>query len=68
MEVSSLLNVTYVSCILHNVCELQKNEYLPFWNENEVVPEVVADEIDEDNNLPHDDNDIRVTLADYSTA
>ena len=67
MEVSSLLNVTYASCILHNVCELQKNEYL-LWNENEVVPEVVADEIDEDNNLPHDDNDIRVTLADYSTA
>ena len=67
MEVSSLVNVTYASCILHNVCELQKNEYLPFWNENEVVPEVVADEIDEDN-LPHDANDIRETLANYFTS
>ena len=45
MEVSSLVNVTYASCILHNVCELQKNDYLAFWDqENEVIQEVVADE------------------------
>lgn len=65
MEVSSLVNVTFASCILHNVCELQKNDYLPFWEENEVVQEVVADEIDEDNVLPHDPHHIRDTLTNY---
>ncbi len=66
MEVSSLVNVTYASCILHNVCELQKNDYLAFWDrENEVIQEVVADEIDQDNVLPHDAHDIRDALTNY---
>ena len=59
------MNVTYASCILHNVCELQKNDYLPLRGENEIAQEVVADEIDEDNVLPHDTHDIRDILADY---
>ena len=63
MEVSSLVNVTYASCILHNVCELQKNDFLPFWAENEVTQVVIADEIDEDNVLKHDPHDIRDTLT-----
>ena len=65
MEVSSLVNVTYAFCILHNVCELQKIYYLPFWNEHEVVPEFAADELNEDNVLQHDAHDIRKTLANY---
>ena len=65
MEVSTLVNVTYASCILHNVCELQKNDYLPCWEENEVVQEV-AEEID-DNVLP-DAHNIRETLANYFSA
>ena len=65
MEVSSLVNVMYASCILHNVCELQKNEYLAFWKNDEGVPEVVADGLDEENVLPQDAHDIRDTLTNY---
>ena len=54
MEVSSLVNVIYAFC----TCELQKNEYLPFWNENEVVPEVVADELDEANMVKYIENNL----------
>jgi hypothetical protein len=35
MEVSTLVSVTHASCILHNLCELQKNDFLPLWRENE---------------------------------
>jgi hypothetical protein len=64
MEVSKLVNVTYASCILHNICELQKNDYVALWDqENEVLQEVVADEIDEDNIFPHDAHDIRDVLT-----
>ncbi|CAB3996356.1 Hypothetical predicted protein [Paramuricea clavata] len=31
MEVSSLVNVVHASCILHNMCELQKNNFVPDW-------------------------------------
>jgi hypothetical protein len=31
MEVSSLFVVT-ASCILHNICEIQNNEFLPLWH------------------------------------
>ena len=65
MEVSTLVNVTYASCILHNVCELQNNDYLPCWEENEVVQEV-AEEIN-DNILP-DAHNICETLTNYFSA
>lgn len=35
MEVPSLVNVVLSSCILHNVCEAQKNEFLPHWVDQE---------------------------------
>ena len=65
MEVLSLVGVTYASCILHNICELQKSAYLPFWDENEILPDVVANEIDEGDVLPHDAHEIRDVLTNY---
>lgn len=31
MEVSGVVNLTAASCVLHNMCELQKNEVLEDW-------------------------------------
>ena len=42
MEVSTLVSVTHASCILHNLCELQKNDFLPLWRENEDEDVVVS--------------------------
>ncbi len=42
MGVSTLVSVTHASCILHNLCELQKNDFLPLWRENEIEDVVVA--------------------------
>ena len=36
MEVTSLIDVL-ASCILHNICEIWKNDFLPIWEEPKAV-------------------------------
>ena len=65
MEVSSLVNVVLSSCILHNICEAQNNEFLPDWvNQqcHEQLPE--GREVDINVNIA-DAEDIREALAAY---
>ena len=62
MDVSSLVSVTHASCILHNVCEIQKNDFLELWAGNDAPDEDV--EPVEDNELS-DAHIIREALADY---
>ena len=49
MDVASLIDVVHASCILHNICELKKNEFLLNWEEPQVFEEPIVefDEIDE---------------------
>ena len=65
MEVSTLVSVTHASCILHNLCELQKNDFLPLWRENEAEDVVVAPV---DDNVLSDAENIRDALADLFCA
>ena len=63
MEVPSLVNVLISSCILHNVCEAQNNEFLPHWafgECHEQLPEGGEVELDID-----DAEGIREALASY---
>ena len=62
MEVRTLNNAVLASCILHNICEIQNNEFLPQWEEFERAEEVM---IVADNVVQADANDIRDALADY---
>ena len=61
IEVSTLVSVTHASCILHKLCELQKNDFLPLWFENEDDDVVVAPVED---NVLSDAQSIRDALAD----
>jgi hypothetical protein len=54
-----------VLCILHNVCEIRKNDFLELWAGNDASEEDV--EPIEDNELS-DAHIIRETLADYFCA
>ena len=62
MEVRTLNNVVLASCILHNICEIRNNEFLPQWEEFERAEEVM---VVADNVVQADTNDIRNALADY---
>jgi hypothetical protein len=42
MEVPALVNVVLASCILHNIFEIQNNDFLPQWEEPERAEEAVA--------------------------
>ena len=43
MEISSLVVVITASCILHNICQIQNNAFLPIWHiENEAFEEPVV--------------------------
>ena len=65
MEVSSLVDVVLSSCILHNVCEAQKNECLPHWVDQEFNQQLHAPEgRDVDLDIA-DAEDIREALAAY---
>ncbi|CAB4003678.1 Hypothetical predicted protein [Paramuricea clavata] len=48
MEVPSLIEVVHASCVLHNICEIRKDDFLPNWEEPNVFEEqiVAFDEID----------------------
>ena len=65
MDVPSLVIVAHASCILHNICEIQKNEFLELWARNELLRE---DEHPIENNEMSDATIIRETLADYFCA
>ena len=65
MDVPSLVSIVHASCILHNVCEVQKNDFLELWARNDAHEEVV--ELIENNELS-DAHAIRETLADYFCA
>jgi hypothetical protein len=65
MGVSALVSVTHASCILHNLCELQKNDFLPLWRENEFEDIAVAPV---DDNVLSDAQSIRDALADLFNA
>ena len=64
MEVPALVNVVLASCILHNICEIQNNDFLPQWEEPERAEEAVVG-IDNVNIVEADAHDIREALADY---
>ena len=61
MEVSSLVDIVLLSCILHNVCEAQKNECLPHWVDQEFNQQLHAPE----GRDVADAEDIREALAAY---
>ena len=65
MDVPSLVSIVHASCILHNVCEVQKNDFLELWARNDAQEEVV--ELIENNELS-DAHAIRETLVDYFCA
>ena len=65
MDVPSLVSVAHASCILHNVCKNQKNDFLELWARNDAQEEDV--QLIENNELS-DAHTIRETLADYFNA
>ena len=64
MEVPALVNVVLASCILHNICEIQNNDFLPQWEEAERAEEAVVG-IDNVDIVEADAHDIRESLADH---
>lgn len=63
MDVTTLVQVVLASCILHNICEALKNEFLPNWYQAQVVseePENLMEEV-----LEPDAEIIRSALTEY---
>lgn len=47
MEVPSLIEVVHASCVLHKICEIQKDDFLPGRSPDVFEEQIVAfDEID----------------------
>lgn len=67
MEVPSLVIVITASCIMHNVCEIQNNEFLPVWQIDANHPLSVQDLcVFADNQVMiKDATDIREALSQY---
>ena len=63
MDVTALVQVILTSCILHNICEALKNEFLANWDEHQVIVEEQAIPIEE--NLEPDAELIHSTLTEY---
>jgi hypothetical protein len=42
MKVASVVDVVRVSCVLHNRCELQKNEFMPNWKEVDAFEDAIV--------------------------
>ena len=64
MEISSLVVVITASCILHNICQIQNNAFLPIWqidDEASEEPVVFAD----DDIATRDATDIHEALSEY---
>ena len=64
MEVQNVVTVVLASCILHNICESQNNNFLPQW-QNEVAVPADDDVEDIQESEETDGLDIRAILADY---
>ena len=64
MEVQNIVIVVLASCILHNICEAQNNNFLPQW-QNDDIREVAVSVDDIQEREEADGLDIREILADY---
>ena len=64
MEVDHSVDVIHASCVLHNICELQKNEFIPDWEEADALEDaVVAEPINEIE--AEDAGNIRAALTEH---
>lgn len=63
MQASSLCTIVAASCILHNICEVQNNEFLPHWELEQAQEEPAVVPINNEN--ARDAVDIRGCLAEY---
>ena len=64
MEVPSLVDVVLASCVVHNICEVQNNNFQPDWEEAEVVEEPI---VPIDDIVAPDAENIRDALTKYFT-
>ena len=64
MEVPSLVDVVLASCVVHNICEVQNNNFQPDWEEAEVVEEPI---VPIDDIVAPDAENIRDDLTKYFT-
>lgn len=62
MDITALVHVILASCILHNICEALKNEFLPNWDEAEEMIEEAGMPMDE---LQQDAELVRNALTEY---
>ena len=59
-----LVMVITASCILHNICQIQNNTFLPIWQiDNEAFEEPVV--FADDDIATRDATDIREALSEY---
>ena len=64
MEVGSSVDVVHASCVLHNICALQKNEFMSDWEEADAFEDaIVAEPIDEIE--AQDADNIRAALTEH---
>ena len=64
MEISSLVTVITASCILHNICQIQNNAFLPIWQiDNEAFEESVV--FADDDIVNREATAIREALSEY---
>jgi hypothetical protein len=64
MEVCNVTTIVTASCILHNLCEGQKNEFLPEWEEDEPYTNTMQGEYSNETNEGQAE-DVRSALAEY---
>ncbi|CAB4043569.1 Hypothetical predicted protein [Paramuricea clavata] len=62
MEVKNLVIIVLASCILHNICEVQNNNFLPQWEENVNLQELA---VPTDDVVEEDGEDIREILTEF---
>ena len=64
MEVASLVDIIHSSCLLHKICELQKNEFMPDWEEVEIFDDAFV--VAPINEIKTEDaHDTRAALSNY---
>ena len=44
MELASLVDVVNVSCVLHNICELQKDKFMSDWEKTGAFEDAIVAE------------------------
>ena len=65
MEVKNIVTAVLASCILHNICEAQNNNFLPQWQNDDVHVAMPVEDIQEREEA--DGLDIRAILPEYFT-